>query len=100
MFVLSGSGPSDISFLLFEAVLWRGRPQDLPERVKFKSSCRNQGSLPSEIGSKAIFVVGDRPRGPSCVIRKSGLIPDGFEPVSVDPSSSLCISYADFRFQF
>ncbi len=49
----------------------RGRPHDLVERVGFEISCRNQGSLPSGIGSKAILGVGDRPGGPSCVIRKT-----------------------------
>ena len=57
-------------FCCFGPFCGRGRPQDLVERVGFEISCRNQGSLPSGIGSKAIFGVGDRPGGPSCVIRK------------------------------
>ena len=60
-------------FCCFGPFCGRGRPQDLVERVGFEISCRNQGSLPSGIGSKAIFGVGDRPGGPSCVIRKNGL---------------------------
>ena len=60
-------------FCCFGPFCGRGRPQDLVERVGFEISCRNQGSLPSGIGSKAIFGVGDRHGGPSCVIRKNGL---------------------------
>jgi hypothetical protein len=48
-------------FCCFGPFCGRGRPQDLVERVGFEVSCRNQGSLPSGIGSKAIFGVGDRP---------------------------------------
>ncbi len=44
-----GPGPADLSVLLFWAVLWPG------------------------IESKAMFGVGDRPGGPSCVIRKNCL---------------------------
>ena len=36
----------------------RGRPQDIVERVEFEFVCRNQGSLPSGIGSKATFFWG------------------------------------------
>jgi hypothetical protein len=49
----------------------RCRPQDLVERVGFEISCRNQGSLPSGIGSEAILAVGGPPRGPPCAIRKN-----------------------------
>ncbi len=35
--------------------------------------CRNQGSLPSGIGSTAFLGVGNRPGDPSCVMRKTGL---------------------------
>ncbi len=47
-------------FCCFGPFCGLGRPQDLVERVGFEISCRNQGSLPSGIGSKAIFGVGDR----------------------------------------
>jgi hypothetical protein len=59
-------------FRCFGPFCGRGRPQDLVERVGFEISCRNQGSLPSGIGSEAIFGVGDRPGGPPCAIRKNG----------------------------
>ncbi len=58
-----GPGPADLSFCCFGPFCGRGRPQDLVERVGFEISCRNQGSLPSGSGSKAIFEGGGPPRG-------------------------------------
>ena len=52
-------------FCCFGPFCGRGRPQDLVERVGFEISCRNQGSLPSGIGSEAIFGGGGPPRGSS-----------------------------------
>ncbi len=71
-----GPGPADLSFCCFGPCCGRGRPQDLSERVGLGICCRNQGSLPSGIGSEAIFGGGGPPRGSSlCRTKKCFCVP-------------------------
>jgi hypothetical protein len=59
-------------FCCFGPFCGRGRPQDLVERVGLGIPCRNKGSLPSGIGSEAIFGGGGPPRGSSlCHTKKT-----------------------------
>ena len=59
-------------FCCFGPFCGRGRPQDLSERVGLEICCRNQGLLPSGIGSEAIFGGGGPPLGSFLCHTKNG----------------------------
>ncbi len=72
-------------FCCFGPFCGRGRPQDLVERVGFEISCRNQGSLPSGIGSEAIFGGGGPPRGSFlCQTKKQFLCSPAVPEINID----------------
>ncbi len=61
-------------FCCFGPFCGRGRPQDSVERNGLQICCRNQGSLPSGIGSEAILWGGGPPRGSSLCHTKNGFV--------------------------